>query len=64
MRIGQQFEIGNAELEVFGNVTNLTDEDPPLTPSYSAFTAYSAQANPGVYDVLGRRYTIGVKLRM
>jgi hypothetical protein len=43
---------------------NLTDEVPPLTPSYSAFTGYSTQHNSSLYDVLGRRFTFGVKMRM
>ena len=54
----------NSTSPVFGNITNLTDVDPPITPSYSAFNGYSTQFNPAVYDVLGRRFTEGVKLRM
>ena len=64
LRVGYEFDLGGAELEVFGNVTNLGDASPPLTPTYSAFQGYSTQFNPAVYDVLGRRYTVGVKLRM
>lgn len=64
LRVGYDFEFGGAEMQVFGNVTNLTDVDPPLTPSYSAFNGYSTQHNPAVYDVLGRRFTVGVNLRM
>ncbi|WAT17474.1 TonB-dependent receptor plug domain-containing protein [Aurantiacibacter sp. MUD11] len=64
LRLGYQFDIGGAEMEIFGNVTNLFDEDPPLTPSYSAFLGYSSQYNASVYDVLGTRYTVGVRLRM
>jgi len=64
LRLGYLFDLGGAELEVFGNITNLGDESPPLTPSYSAFLGYSTQTNSAVYDLLGRRYTFGVKLRM
>ena len=64
LRLGYEFELGGAELEVFGNVTNLFDADPPLTPSYSAFLGYSTQHNASLHDVLGRRYTFGVKMRM
>ncbi|MEL1251462.1 TonB-dependent receptor domain-containing protein [Aurantiacibacter gilvus] len=64
LRLGYEFDLGNTELEVFGNVTNLFDENPPLTPSYSAFFGYSTQQNPGVYDVLGTRFTLGMRLRM
>ncbi len=63
-RLGYEFDLGGTELEVFGNVTNLGDAGPPVTPSFSAFTGYARQHNPAVYDVLGRRYTLGVKLRM
>ncbi len=64
LRLGYEFDLGGAEVEVFGNVTNLGDAAPPITPSYSAFLGYSTQTNPAVYDVLGRRYTVGIKLRM
>ncbi|KRA82929.1 TonB-dependent receptor domain-containing protein [Altererythrobacter sp. Root672] len=64
LRFGYQFEGGGVDWELFANVTNLTDADPPLTPSYTAFSAYSVQYNSGVYDVLGRRFTFGVKLKM
>lgn len=64
LRLGYEFDLAGAELEVFGNVTNLFDESPAITPSYSAFLGYSSQTNSAVYDVLGRRYTVGVRLRM
>ena len=64
LRVGYDFSIGGMEAEVFGNITNLTDRDPPITPSYSAFNGYSTQVNTAVYDVLGRRFTIGAKLRL
>lgn len=64
LRLGYEFALAGADLEVYGNVTNLFDADPPLTPSYSAFLGYSIQHNPAIYDVLGRRFTIGVKVRM
>jgi len=64
LRVGYDFNLAGAEMQVFGNVTNLTDVDPPITPSYSAFNGFSAQYNSGMYDVLGRRFTVGLKLRM
>jgi iron complex outermembrane recepter protein len=64
LRVGYEFELSGMEWQVFGNVTNLTDADPPLTPAYTAFAAYSTQYNPAVYDVLGRRFTVGIRLRM
>ena len=64
LRVGYEFDLAGTEMQVFGNITNLTDVDPPITPSHSAFNGYSTQYNPAVYDVLGRRFTVGVKLRM
>ena len=64
LRIGYEFDLGGREVEVFGNVTNLGNEGPPITPSYSAFLGYSTQQNSSVYDLLGRRYTFGIKFRM
>ena len=64
LRFGYQFDLGFGEAEFFTNVTNLFDQDPPITPSYSAFLGYSTQYNPAVYDVLGRRYTMGFRLKM
>jgi iron complex outermembrane receptor protein len=49
-------------IEIFANITNLTDEDPPISPYYSVFTASSNQDNPGIFDLLGRRYTAGFRL--
>jgi outer membrane receptor protein involved in Fe transport len=63
LRLGYAFEIAGADAEVFVNATNLFDADPPLTPSYNNFLAHSTQYNIGLYDVMGRRYTAGVKLK-
>ena len=50
-------------MQVFGTVTNLFDKDPPITPYYSTFSSYSSQFNPSLYDTLGRRFTMGAKIR-
>ncbi len=50
------------ELEFFANVTNLFDRDPPIRGNYSDFFG-SVQAIEALHDVLGRRYTAGVRLR-
>jgi len=47
--------------EIYGNVQNLTDEDPPVTASFGFFGATANQTNSGLYDVLGRRYVIGAR---
>ena len=49
--------------EFFGTITNLFDKDPPITPYYSTFASYAQQYNPSLYDVLGRRFTMGVTAR-
>jgi outer membrane receptor protein involved in Fe transport len=48
-------------LEFFGQMTNLFDTDPPVTPYYSAFLGYAQQYNPALFDALGRRFTVGAK---
>ena len=63
-RLGYRFMLSGTEAEIFGNVTNLFDADPPVTPTYSAFLGYSSQYNSSLYDVLGRRYTVGIRVRM
>ncbi len=63
LRLDYRAHLGVADADFFFNVTNLFDTDPPITPSYSAFLGYATQYNPSVYDVLGRRYTLGMKLK-
>ncbi len=56
-----EFE-GGAGIELYGSMTNLFDQDPPITPYYSAFLGYAQQYNASLFDVLGRRFVAGVKL--
>ncbi len=62
-RLGYEFNFGGTSAEIYANVTNLFDTAPPLTPSFSAFSGNSTQFNSQVYDVLGRRYTAGIKIK-
>ncbi len=63
LRLGYRFHLMNGgNMEVFTSVTNLLDKDPPITPYYSAFSAYAVQDNPALYDVLGRRFVVGAKV--
>jgi hypothetical protein len=55
---GMQTDEGT-EIETFA-----TDEDPPITPYYSVFGARAQQTNSVLFDLLGRRFTVGVKLRL
>lgn len=55
-------ELSNGStFEVFGNMTNITDRAPPVTPYYSVFLGASDQVNESLFDQLGRRYTVGLK---
>jgi outer membrane receptor protein involved in Fe transport len=45
--------------EVFGSITNLFDEEPPVVPGFSSFSGQASQVNANIHDILGRRYTIG-----
>ena len=64
LRLAYEFDIGSSSAEVFGAVTNLTDKSPPIEGTFSAFTGSSTQYNAGLFDVLGRRYTMGVKFKL
>jgi len=64
MRLSYEFPVGDSTLEVFGSVTNLFDKDPPVEGTYSTFTGASTQFNAGLFDVLGRRFTLGAKFRL
>ncbi|MDR2213081.1 MAG: TonB-dependent receptor [Pseudomonadales bacterium] len=57
-RFGKTF--GDAEnLEVFFNINNLTDKKPPLSPGGIGRTGVGTGIG-SQFDVLGRRYTLGV----
>jgi outer membrane receptor protein involved in Fe transport len=52
---------GNSTYQLWLNVSNLFDKDPPLVASFG-FTGSSA-TNSGLFDIYGRRYVAGVKFR-
>jgi outer membrane receptor protein involved in Fe transport len=64
LRFGYDFELHGVGVEVSANVTNLFDVDPPITPNYIGLSEHASQYNSAVYDILGRRYTVAVKLKM
>jgi outer membrane receptor protein involved in Fe transport len=45
--------------QVYGSITNLFDEEPPVVATFSSFTGQTSQANAAIHDVLGRRVTVG-----
>jgi outer membrane receptor protein involved in Fe transport len=63
MRFDYVFDIGHSSLDLYASVTNLFDKDPPVTPTYGSFGGYTTQFNPGLFDVLGRRFTVGAKYK-
>ncbi len=64
LRLSYDFDIGGSAIQLFGNVTNLFDKSPPIAPAYSTGATFATQTNSAVYDVMGRRFTVGVKLKM
>ncbi|MCC7463730.1 MAG: TonB-dependent receptor [Gammaproteobacteria bacterium] len=61
-RLAYRFDVGSGNVEVYANGNNLADRVPPIAPFYSAFSANPTQANTSLFDVLGRRFTVGFKL--
>jgi iron complex outermembrane receptor protein len=59
LRLGYQV---NKNAEVYAGVTNLTDKKPPFFASGSAGTQ-ALDTVPGYYDVFGRSYFVGGKVR-
>ena len=44
-------------------MTNLFDRAPPLVPYFSPAVAAAFQYNSGLYDVVGRRFAVGVNVK-
>ena len=64
MRLAYEVPVGTSSVEVWGSVNNLFDKDPPVTSTYSGFLGSGLQANAGLFDLLGRRFTVGVKFKL
>jgi outer membrane receptor protein involved in Fe transport len=58
------FELANGSmLQLFGNVNNLFDEDPPLIGGGRGFAAGGVGgAQPQFFDTLGRTYRVGLRM--
>jgi iron complex outermembrane receptor protein len=54
-RLGQE-----EQLEVFANVNNVFDNEPVIAPGAVGRTGVGLGANSSLYDVIGRRLTVGV----
>ncbi|MEQ8858739.1 MAG: TonB-dependent receptor [Pseudomonadales bacterium] len=59
--IPQRFASG--ELELFGGVENLFDNEPPIVSAGLSDSDTGAETVAGVYDAIGRAYYLGAKLR-
>jgi len=57
-RLAYRFTAGGVETEIFGNIQNVFDRDPPLIS-----TLEGVGQTLGGYDLLGRRYAVGINLR-
>jgi len=65
MRVSYDFDIGGGTVEAFASATNLLDKSPPVSGSFPvSLVSYPVQANTSLYDVLGQRFTFGVKVKM
>jgi iron complex outermembrane receptor protein len=62
-RLSWDLAVGDSQVEIYGTGTNLFDRAPPLIPTFSAATAAPTQVNAGLYDVIGRRFALGVNVR-
>jgi hypothetical protein len=64
MRASYRGDFGRSgEWEAFLHVANLFDKDPPLIPGWSDFSGTGIGTNESLYDVLGRRFTVGFRVK-
>ena len=62
-RLSYDVPVGVGTMQVFANVNNLLDRDPPLVMGeFGGLYSNGSQYNTA-YDVLGRRFTVGVSLK-
>jgi iron complex outermembrane recepter protein len=58
-RVGM-FLDGEDRLEVFANINNVLDRKPNVTAGAPGRTGVGLGINPSLFDILGRRFTVGV----
>jgi iron complex outermembrane recepter protein len=65
-RIAYDITVGSGGiLQLYAVVNNLFDKTPPIaTAPYNGLGSSPIQTNQTMYDVLGRRFTVGIKLQM
>lgn len=63
--LNYSFDVRKATAEVFFNVRNLLDKDPPIVAMGPGATGYDFfPANDSLYDVLGRVYQLGFRVQL
>lgn len=62
LNVSYDIERMGGDWQLFANVANLLDEDPPVVANFANFGANSQQTL-GQFDRLGRRYTVGLRAR-
>jgi iron complex outermembrane receptor protein len=65
LNVSYDFDIGGTTVQAFASGTNVLDRSPPVTGAFPVSLGGNAvQANTSLYDVLGARFTFGVKVKM
>ena len=63
-RMSYDITVGTSALQLYAVVNNIFDKSPPIVATYNALGSAPGQTNQTMYDVLGRRFTVGIKLQM
>jgi outer membrane receptor protein involved in Fe transport len=63
LRLGYDFDTRGGGVEIFANIENLFDEDPPIATNDLSFFSGAAHTNIRLFDRLGRRYTLGARFQ-
>lgn len=61
--VRRQFKVQGTDFEGYLTVNNLFDSDPPPAPSRVGAPTTIMQANPTLYDIMGRYFTVGLRFR-
>lgn len=56
-----EFDIGNAELRVYGGINNILNRVSPFLPTGDVFSGRLTNINT-IYDISGRRFYLGAVL--
>jgi iron complex outermembrane receptor protein len=64
LAVNYTLDFGKSDTELFFNVRNLFDKDPPIAARQQAGSGWNfGPANAGLYDVLGRFYRAGFRVK-